>query len=151
MVRFYAFGLAAIGLLLGNACTTASSSVRHDKHHSHRHSTACGHTTVNHDGHVDYLHEDQLHSQQEGNIESHSFAVNEENPDDCQGGLIDPADGSLGEELGHVHGENCGHAKIPHGDHVDYMVSQSGGYRLHHNHQGHQDDHGPIQWADSRW
>jgi hypothetical protein len=29
---------------------------------------------------------------------------------------------------------------LPHGDHVDYLV----GGRLHHPHEGHCDDHGPV-------
>jgi hypothetical protein len=32
---------------------------------------------------------------------------------------------------------------VPHGDHVDYLV----GGHLHHPHDGHCDDHGPMQSA----
>lgn len=40
----------------------------------------------------------------------------------------------------HTHGPGCGHVAVPHGDHVDYCV----GDHLHHPHDGHCDDHGPI-------
>jgi hypothetical protein len=32
---------------------------------------------------------------------------------------------------------------VPHGDHVDYLVNG----RLHHPHDGHCDDHGPLALA----
>ncbi|MCL2534129.1 MAG: zinc transporter permease [Nocardiaceae bacterium] len=40
----------------------------------------------------------------------------------------------------HVHGENCGHEKIQHGDHVDYLHD---GHR-HAEHEGHYDEHGKV-------
>jgi hypothetical protein len=43
----------------------------------------------------------------------------------------------------HTHGPGCGHAQVPHGDHVDYLVDG----RLHHPHGDHCDDHGPLQLA----
>jgi len=42
-----------------------------------------------------------------------------------------------GEEHPHVHGEDCGHLAIPHGDHVDYVHD---GHR-HAVHGGHYDEH----------
>ena len=33
-----------------------------------------------------------------------------------------------------------GHEAVPHGDHVDFLVDG----RLHHVHDGHCDDHGPL-------
>ena len=33
----------------------------------------------------------------------------------------------------HVHGPDCGHEAVPHGDHVDYIVEG----RLHHPHGDH--------------
>jgi ethanolamine utilization protein EutQ (cupin superfamily) len=30
---------------------------------------------------------------------------------------------------------------VPHGDHIDYIVDG----RLHHVHDGHCDDHGPVE------
>lgn len=37
----------------------------------------------------------------------------------------------------HVHGPNCGHTAIKHGDHVDYLHDG----HLHHEHNGHYDEH----------
>ena len=45
------------------------------------------------------------------------------------------------DEPGHTHGPGCGHTAVVHGDHVDYCV----GDHLHHPHDGHCDDHGPIE------
>ena len=39
----------------------------------------------------------------------------------------------------HVHGPDCGHAAVQHGDHIDYVVEG----HLHHQHDGHCDHHGP--------
>jgi hypothetical protein len=39
----------------------------------------------------------------------------------------------------HVHGADCGHETVQHGDHVDYVVAG----HLHHQHDGHCDHHGP--------
>lgn len=41
----------------------------------------------------------------------------------------------------HVHGPGCGHTAIRHGDHICYIVNG----RLHHPHDGHCDDHGPVE------
>lgn len=38
----------------------------------------------------------------------------------------------------HVHGPDCGHEAVTHGDHTDYVVDG----RLHHPHGDHCDDHG---------
>ena len=40
----------------------------------------------------------------------------------------------------HLHGPNCGHEAVPHGDHIDYLVDG----HLHHPHGGHCDDHGRL-------
>jgi hypothetical protein len=40
----------------------------------------------------------------------------------------------------HRHGPTCGHEKMPHGDHTDYLVDG----RLHHQHGEHCDDHGAV-------
>jgi hypothetical protein len=36
--------------------------------------------------------------------------------------------------------KGIGHEQVPHGDHVDYLVDG----RLHHPHDDHCDDHGPV-------
>ncbi len=43
----------------------------------------------------------------------------------------------------HRHGPGCGHEAIRHGDHMDYIVDG----RLHHPHEGHCEDHGPVALA----
>jgi hypothetical protein len=37
----------------------------------------------------------------------------------------------------HNHGENCGHSKVKHGDHYDYLHDS----HLHHPHEDHVDEH----------
>lgn len=37
----------------------------------------------------------------------------------------------------HVHSDQCGHTRIQHGDHVDYLHDG----HLHHPHNGHYDEH----------
>ena len=37
----------------------------------------------------------------------------------------------------HEHGDNCGHTKIKHGDHVDYLHDG----HMHHKHGDHYDEH----------
>jgi hypothetical protein len=44
---------------------------------------------------------------------------------------------------GHTHGPDCGHEKVAHDDHEDYVV----GDHLHHDHAGHCHDHGPASAA----
>ena len=43
----------------------------------------------------------------------------------------------------HEHGISCEHPRVPHGDHVDYLVDR----HLHHPHGLHCDDHGPLSSA----
>lgn len=108
--------------------------------HDHRHEPGCGHTGIEHDGHVDYLHDGHLHHQQEdGQVVEHQLEVNKTNPAACT-----PDHQCSGHEAGHVHGPDCGHPAVPHGDHVDYLVDG----HLHHPHDGHCDDHGPVKVAN---
>jgi hypothetical protein len=58
------------------------------------------------------------------------IAISTTNPDGCATKMA----------CAHVHGPDCGHEAVPHGDHVDYLVDG----RLHHAHDGHCDDHGPL-------
>lgn len=111
---------------------------RHHVHsdHPHAHGPGCGHTAVRHDGHVDYLHDGHLHHPHEDHVDDHVIEVSDRNPDRCERG----ADGH-GDE--HVHGPDCGHEAVPHGDHEDYLVDG----RLHHRHGDHCDDHGPLERA----
>jgi hypothetical protein len=109
----------------------------HDKH-EHVHNSTCGHRAVQHDGHVDYLHDGHLHHVHGAHIDECVIAIDAAHPDACtRGHMCD------GHEAGHVHGPTCGHAAVPHGDHVDYLVAG----HLHHVHDGHCDDHGPLRFA----
>ncbi len=109
--------------------------------HDHQHGTGCGHTPVEHDGHTDYLHDGHLHHQREdGTVEEHVIPVSEKNPDGCT-----PEHACGHHDADHVHGPGCGHEAVPHGDHVDYLVDG----HLHHPHDGHCDDHGPIDVVEN--
>jgi hypothetical protein len=101
--------------------------------HAHVHGPGCGHTAVRHDGHVDYLHDGHLHHPHGDHVDEHVVAVSAANPDGCDATLA----------CAHVHGPGCGHEAVPHGDHVDWLVDG----RLHHVHDGHCDDHGPLMAA----
>ncbi|HEY7630592.1 MAG TPA: hypothetical protein VH817_07825 [Thermoleophilaceae bacterium] len=61
--------------------------------------------------------------------------VSDVNPDDCT-----PDHDCDHHESDHEHGPDCGHEQVQHGDHVDYVV----GGHLHHPHDDHCDDHGPV-------
>lgn len=103
--------------------------------HQHQHGDHCGHTRILHAGHVDYLHDGHLHNMHAGHVDEHRLEVGGANPDAC---TPDHSCNAHGGE--HVHGENCGHEAVPHGDHIDYLVDG----HLHHPHETHCDDHGPV-------
>jgi hypothetical protein len=105
---------------------------QHHDHSNHTHGPDCGHTAIKHNGHVDYVHDGHLHHSHEDHYDEHVLEVSAENPDGCH-----PSD-ACGD---HVHGPGCGHEAVPHGDHVCYIVNG----RLHHAHDGHCDDHGPVE------
>lgn len=113
------------------ACNTHSD-------HSHQHGAGCGHVAVTHDDHVDYLHDGHLHHAHNGHYDEHAIEVSAANPAACTGGHA-----CGGHTAGHVHGAGCGHEAVPHGDHVDYLVDG----HLHHQHEGHCDDHGRLALA----
>jgi len=105
-------------------------------HHSHVHGPGCGHSAIRHDGHVDYAHDGHLHHPHEGHVDECAIAVDNSNPSACT-----PSHACNGHPRGHEHGPDCGHAAIPHGDHIDFLVSG----HLHRPHDGHCDDHGAIR------
>jgi len=112
---------------MGNTC----------ENHDHQHGEGCGHTAIKHDGHVDYLHDGHLHHPKEGGaVEHHAIEVSETNPDQCT-----PDHKCSSHPADHVHGPDCGHEPVPHGDHTCYLVDG----HLHHPHEGHCDDHGPVE------
>lgn len=101
--------------------------------HPHEHGPGCGHTAIRHGDHVDYLHDGHMHHIEGGRISEHRIEVSATNPDGC-------TDTKFTHPDGHVHGPDCGHPAVPHGDHVGYVVDG----RLHHPHGDHCDDHGPV-------
>lgn len=104
--------------------------------HEHVHGEGCGHTAVRHADHVDYLHDGHLHSKHGDHVDEHTLAVTPANPAACTPGHACGAHDSA-----HVHGPECGHEAVPHGDHVDYLVKG----HLHHPHGNHCDDHGVLE------
>jgi hypothetical protein len=112
----------------------AKTHARHD----HTHGAGCGHTTIRHEGHVDYLHDGHLHHVHAGHVDEHVLAVSEVNREGCT-----PDHACAGHDQAHQHGPRCGHPAVPHGDHMDYLVTG----HLHHPCEGHCDDHGRVQMA----
>jgi hypothetical protein len=113
----------------------------HD-HHPHKHGPGCGHMGIRHGEHVDYVHDGHLHRQKpDGTVEEHRIPVTETNPAEHNpipdGGPHSPD---------HVHGPDCGHEAVPHGDHTCYIVDG----RLHYPHAEHCDDHGPVKVVQER-
>jgi hypothetical protein len=106
--------------------------------HDHVHGPGCGHTAVAHGDHVDYLHDGHLHHPHGDHVDEHVISVDDANPDRCT-----PDHACAGHDAAHVHGDGCGHEPVPHGDHVDYLVDG----HLHHPHDDHCDDHGPLPAA----
>ena len=104
--------------------------------HTHEHGEECGHTAIKHEAHTDYLHDGHLHHLHEGHVDEHKLEVNAANPADCTNGHDCGA-----HDAKHVHGKDCGHDAVPHGDHVDYLVDG----HLHHQHDGHCDNHGQVE------
>jgi hypothetical protein len=102
---------------------------------SHTHGPDCGHTAVEHDGHTDYLEDGHLHHPHGDHVDEHSFTASAANQSSCT-----PNHDCGGHEKGHVHGPDCGHERVPHDGHVDYLVTD----HLHHPHAGHCDDHGRV-------
>ncbi|MFA0810243.1 hypothetical protein [Microbulbifer epialgicus] len=113
--------------MTSNRCLKAES-------HSHKHGPHCGHTAIQHGDHVCYLHDGHLHHPHQEHYDEHVLEINDRNPNGCN-----PVDETI--HSTHVHGESCGHERIPHGDHYDYLVDG----RLHHVHGDHCDDHGPVE------
>lgn len=107
-------------------------------HEDHQHAAGCGHIQIMHEGHIDFLHDGHLHHPHNGHFDEHTLAISPVNPDACTEGHAcssHPSD--------HVHGSDCGHPSVPHGDHVCYLVDG----HLHFPHNGHCDHHGAITLA----
>lgn len=106
--------------------------------HTHIHQEGCGHTAIRHLDHVGYLHDGHLHHVHGDHVDEHALEVTAGNPDACT-----PDHACAGHNQAHQHGAGCGHEAVPHGDHLDYLVSG----HLHHPHGAHCDDHGPVELA----
>lgn len=100
--------------------------------HDHIHGTGCGHTAIRHGDHVDYIHDGHLHHVHGDHIDEHVLDIDAVNPAECNHAF---------NCQGHTHGVGCGHEAVPHGDHTCYIVDG----RLHYPHDGHCDDHGPVE------
>jgi len=112
----------------------------HETHqgHTHQHGNKCGHTALLHDGHQCFLHDGHMHYVHGDHVDEHKLEVNSRNPAKCTTGHS-----CSGHVATHRHGPGCGHEAVPHGDHTDYLVEG----HLHHEHNGHCDDHGAVQIA----
>lgn len=110
---------------------------RHPIHgtHDHLHGPDCGHLGVVHGSHVDYLHDGHLHHPHGDHVDECVIPEDAAHPCACKP-LATSAPGG-----DHVHGPGCGHPAVPHADHLDYLVDGT----LHHPHDGHCDDHGPVK------
>jgi|HubBroStandDraft_4_1064222.scaffolds.fasta_scaffold22544_3 hypothetical protein len=110
----------------------------HKDHQSelHTHGPGCGHVTIGHRSHQDYVQDGRLDHIHGDGVESHSLDVNKINPAICT-----PAHACGGHAADHKHGLDCAHAAVPHGDHTDYVVDG----HLHHPCDNHCDDHGPVR------
>src|SRR5262249_34308313 len=112
------------------------SDHKQHQNHDHRHGADCGHKTIRHGDHSDYLHDGHMHHMHENHIDECSVNVSTNNPEACT-----PSHNCGGHDKGHPHTPNCGHEAIPHGSHTDYLVAG----HLHHAHSGHCDDHGTLK------
>jgi hypothetical protein len=122
--------------LLACALWTAGCAHHHQHSaHTHTHGPGCGHLAVTHDGHIDYLDDGHLHHIHAGHVDEHTLAVGVANPAQCT-----PGHACAAHAKPHVHATGCAHERVPHGDHVDYLVDG----HLHHPHGGHCDVHGAV-------
>lgn len=126
------------------------------ENHDHQHGKGCGHTAIRHNDHIDYVHDGHLHHVHEDHVDEHRLDISDTNPDGCHPVkscgceatcTCNPCTENCGcackgqDHKTHVHGPDCGHEAIPHGDHICYIVNG----RLHYPHDGHCDDHGPVE------
>ena len=115
-----------------------NASCMKKEEHAHVHGPSCGHTAVEHEGHTDYLHDGHLHHAHGDHVDEHKLEVAAANPARCT-----PDHQCNAHSSEHVHGPQCGHEKVMHGDHTDYLVQG----HLHHPHGKHCDDHGRLEAA----
>src|SRR5712692_9467531 len=88
--------------------------------HKHVHQSGCGHKSIRHGDHSDYLHDGHMHRLHGDHVDECSISVDASNPAPCT-----PAHSCAGHKQDHAH----------------YLV----GGHLHHSHSNHCDDHGVVQ------
>jgi hypothetical protein len=106
--------------------------------HDHKHGSNCGHVAVKHEDHVDYVHDGHLHHVHSDHVDECKLSESAANPVACT-----PEHKCDGHDSSHKHGADCGHAAVPHGDHVDYLVNG----HLHSPCGTHCDNHGTLAAA----
>jgi hypothetical protein len=113
--------------------------MEHTIHDSHGHVHGdCEHVAVRHGDHVDHLHDGHLHSAHGDHVDEHAVANDATNPARCT-----PSHTCGAHDASHAHGSGCGHERVPHAGHEDYLVAG----HLHRVHTGHCDDHGVLAKA----
>ena len=64
--------------------TVLTTSIPQGEHH-HIHCEFCGHCTIRHDGHIDYVHDAELHHVDAiGEVYPHKLAISDINPGGCR-------------------------------------------------------------------
>jgi zinc transporter 1 len=125
----------------------------------HRHGASCGHSRWSHEEHFGYLHDGRLHCLVNGKTEEHPIELSNEQmscstvavklteappaPTTAAALMAVTADSGAGSSCGggcHRHSDSCGHERVFHQDHFDYLVEDS----LHHAHDDHCDVHGKV-------
>ncbi len=155
--------LLALAWLVGKGLEWQHNRSAHKD--GHIHGPGCGHVAIRHGDHVDYLDDGQLQHQGGGGREvhqlhgdaghghghghdhrhGHAHGHDHSHADDHEHGHThEHGHAGCTVAQGHVHGPGCGHPRIAHGGHHDYLV----GGRLHHQHGDHCDDHGPVDVVD---
>lgn len=94
----------------------------HDDH-EHEHDRFCGHPAVEHDDHLDFLHDGHVHHTHDDHVDDIDDGVAHEHV---------PHGGHM-----HVHADDCGHPTVTHDDHVDFVH----GAHRHVGHATHYDEH----------
>jgi hypothetical protein len=101
-----------IAFVAGSSITFAATKVEHKSHEAHKHGENCGHAAIKHSDHVDYMHDNHFHNTAaNGKVVEHKVRV-----------AASKEHTKASAENGHTHGVNCGHERIEHGDHSDYVV-----------------------------
>lgn len=138
-VRLFFSGL----FLLGTSVVVANEGGSTEGHHvshkkeAHAHGAKCGHATVKHGAHSDYLHDGKYHALHEDHYDEHG----EKHANSPKAKRHLASDNCVRAEAhSHKHGPKCGHKSVQHGDHQDY--DHDG--RYHATHKDHVDDHGTL-------